>query len=66
MLKCVQGLLMLTLLMVSRRYRQRWHEAADLLSEACDYVEASNRRMSAGRNGGRAGLRLVDRFPHTF
>ena len=66
MLKYFQGLLMLTLLAVSRRYRQRWQEALDRVDQACDFVEAGDRRMSADQNGGRPDLRLVNRSPHTF
>jgi hypothetical protein len=65
-LKYVQALLMLTLLVFSRRYRQRWREATDKLGEACDFVEASNRRMSADQNGGRPALRSVNRHPRAF
>jgi hypothetical protein len=65
-LKYLQGLLMLTLLIVSRRYRDRWEAACDQMADACDFVDASERRMSADRNGGKPELRLVDRFPHTL
>jgi hypothetical protein len=59
MRKLLQGLLMLTLLIVSRRYRQDWVQAANQLGESCDACDASTRRIAACEKGGRPKVWVV-------
>lgn len=54
-----QGLLIFMLLIFSKRYREKWHAAANQLSETCDALEAGQRRKTAMRNGGRPKLTVM-------
>jgi hypothetical protein len=58
-MKTFHAILLLLLLTVSRRFRDRWHEAVEQLAAANDEVEAGLRRIAVGKNGGRPRLRRV-------
>ena len=58
-MRYLQALLLLILLITSRRYREKWRQATDRLSEANDAVEASLRRLNAVNNGGKPRMRRV-------
>lgn len=55
-LRYFQGLLIVALLIFSKRYREKWRATGDLLSETCDALEADQRRQTAIKNGGRPKL----------
>jgi len=58
-LRYFQGLLIITLLIVSKRYREKWRAAVNLLSETCAELEARQRRKSATENGGKPKLTVL-------
>lgn len=58
-LRYFQGLLIITLLIFNKRYREKWREATNLLSETCDGLEAGQRRKSARENGGKPKLTVL-------
>lgn len=58
-LRYLKGLLIITLLIVSKRYREKWRAARDQLSETCDALEADQRRRTALKNGGRPKLTVL-------
>lgn len=58
-LRFFQGLLIITLLIFSKRHREKWCAACDLLSEACDALEADQRSLTAIKNGGRPKLTVL-------
>lgn len=58
-MKYLQALLLLALLTVSKRYRQKWTLATDRLSEANDATDASLRRLDALDNGGKPKIHLL-------
>lgn len=51
-MKYIQALVILILLIKSKRYREKWDRAFDAISDTTDSVEASFRRMDARSNGG--------------
>lgn len=55
----IQAIAILILLVMSKRYREKWREASRELSEANDAVEASLRRLDAIHNGGKPKLRML-------
>lgn len=58
-LRYFQGLLIITLLIFNKRYRDKWRAATNLLSETCDELEAGQRRKSATENGGKPKLKVL-------
>jgi hypothetical protein len=58
-MRYIRALLILTLLLTSRRYREKWRKATERVSESNDAVEASLRRLDATDNGGKPKIRLV-------
>lgn len=58
-MKYLQAIAVLMLLVVSKRYRKRWHDAADRLGETNDFVEASFRRIAVMHNGGKPDIKIV-------
>lgn len=58
-MKYIQELLLLFLLIVSTRFREKWRQATDRLAEANDDVEASLRRLDTVKNGGKPRIRLL-------
>ena len=55
----IQALLLLILLITSKRYREKWRQTTDRLSDANDGAEASFRRLNAMHNGGKPKMRLL-------
>lgn len=58
-MKYLQALIVVIRLIVSARYRKKWGQATDRVSDANDAVEASLRRMDARRNGNKPDLRIL-------
>lgn len=58
-MKYIQALAIMVLLIVSKRYRQKWHRTGDHVAESMDAIEASFRRIDALENGGRPRMRLM-------
>jgi len=58
-LRYFQGLLIIMLLIVSKRYREKWRAATNRLSETCDEIEAGQRRKTAIQNGGKPKLTVL-------
>lgn len=58
-MKYLQALLLLARLTVSKRYRKKWAQASDRLSEANDATDASMRRLDALHNGGKPKIHLL-------
>lgn len=55
----VGACVVLVLLIMSKRYREKLHETSRALSEANDTVETSLRRLDAIHNGGKPKLRVL-------
>lgn len=58
-MRYVQALLILILVLTSKRYRREMREATERLSEVNEAVGASLRQLDAERNGGKPRLRVV-------
>ena len=58
-MKYVRWFLTLFLLIVSRRNREKWHEAAEHASAGCGALDAAMRRLDAEHNGGKPRLHRV-------
>lgn len=58
-MRYLQGLSIVTLLIFSKRYREKWRATGELLSETCDALEADQRRQTAIKNGGRPKLTVL-------
>jgi len=58
-MKYIQAALIVILLITNKRFREKWRQAADRLTEANDEVEASLRRLSAVKNGGKPRIHLL-------
>lgn len=58
-LRYLQGFLIITLLVLNKRYREKWRAATNLLSETCDTLEAGQRRKAATENGGKPKLKVL-------
>ncbi len=57
-MKYFQVLTILFLLITSKRYREKWRQAREGLSDATDGAEACVRQLRARHNGGKPNLRL--------
>ncbi len=55
----VGACIVLLLLIMSKRYREKWRETNKAISEANDTVEASFRRFDAMHNGVKPKLRVL-------
>ena len=58
-MKYIQGLVVLILLITSKRYREKWRQAREALSCANDTGEACVSQLGARRNGGKPNVRLL-------
>lgn len=58
-MKHLQAVLVLALLIASKRYRQRWQHTIDQVDASLDATVASRRRIDAMENGGRPKVRVV-------
>lgn len=58
-MKYIQGLVVLILLITSKRYREKCRQAREALSDANDAAEACVRQLDARRNGGKPNVRLL-------
>jgi hypothetical protein len=58
-MKYIQALLILLLLITSKRYRAKWRDATEELSKTNDAVTASLLRISALDNDGKPRLQVL-------
>ena len=58
-MKHLQAVLVLALLIASKRYRQRWQHTIDQVDASLDAIAASRRRIDAMENGGPPKGRVV-------
>jgi hypothetical protein len=58
-MKHLQALLTFLLLILSKRYQQKWHRASEQLTENTGTIEASMRRIDAMENGGKPRIKVL-------
>lgn len=58
-MKYIKAVLILILLIASRRYREQWRQSTNQLSDANDAAEASLHRLDALGNGGKPKMQLL-------
>jgi len=58
-MKHLQAVLVLALLIASKRYRKRWQRTIDQVDASLDAIAASRRRIDAMENGGLPKVRVV-------
>lgn len=58
-MKHLQAVLVLALLIASKRYRERWQHTIDQVDASLDAIAASRRRIDAMKNSGPPKVRVV-------
>ena len=58
-MKYLQAIVIITMLIFSKRYREDLSRATEQLAEAHDAIVAEFRRMDADRNGGKPRIHLL-------
>ena len=58
-MKLIQALAVMVLLILSKRFREKWRRTADRLDDTNDAIAASSRRIDAMENGGKPKMRVL-------
>lgn len=58
-MKYLQAILIVALLALSKRYREKWRKTVVHLADSGDAIDASMRRIEAQNNGGKPRIKVL-------